>query len=168
MPYPEHWLWWGSYLFVEVQLVYSKSPADCTANRNSLLSKFEHWQWYPIDIISLSHEKSDLEFSIITLFLFPFQSQTCKSRKVGDYSRGQPEGSLFNSYYTEVLRRTLLFSGLLHFTLDTYLIMLSVKQGVIKYHLLSLRYDSTWSTCIESKMTHLTFKFQIFRKLFLC
>ena len=36
------------------------------------------------------------------------------------------------------------FPGLLHFTLDTYLIMLSVKQGGIKYHFLSLWYDSTW------------------------
>ena len=26
------------------------------------------------------------------------------------------------------------FSGLLHFTLDSYLILLSVKQGGIKYH----------------------------------
>ena len=30
------------------------------------------------------------------------------------------------------------------FTLDTYLIMLSIKQGGIKYHFLSLWYDSTW------------------------
>ena len=36
------------------------------------------------------------------------------------------------------------FPGLLHFTLDAYLIMLSVKQGVIKYHFLSLWYNSTW------------------------
>ena len=36
------------------------------------------------------------------------------------------------------------FPGLLHFTLDLYLIMLSVKQGGIKYHFLSLWYDSTW------------------------
>ena len=36
------------------------------------------------------------------------------------------------------------FLGLLHFTLDMYLIMLSVKQGYIKYHFLSLWYDSTW------------------------
>ena len=28
--------------------------------------------------------------------------------------------------------------------LDPYLIMLSVKQGRIKYHFLSLWYDSTW------------------------
>ena len=33
------------------------------------------------------------------------------------------------------------FSGLLHFTLDTYLIVLSVKQGGIKDHFLSLKYD---------------------------
>ena len=32
------------------------------------------------------------------------------TRKVGDCSRGQPEGPLFISYYTEVLGRTLLFS----------------------------------------------------------
>ena len=36
------------------------------------------------------------------------------------------------------------FLELLYFTLDPYLIMLSVKQGGIKYHFLSLWYDSTW------------------------
>ena len=36
------------------------------------------------------------------------------------------------------------FPGLLYFTFDPYLIMLSVKQGGIKYHFLSLWYDSTW------------------------
>ena len=36
------------------------------------------------------------------------------------------------------------FPGLLHFTLDTYLILLSVKQGGIKYHFKSLWYDATW------------------------
>ena len=36
------------------------------------------------------------------------------------------------------------FHGLLHFTLDTYLIMLSVKQGGIKHHFLNLLYDSSW------------------------
>ena len=39
---------------------------------------------------------------------------------------------------------SILFLGLLHFTLDPYLIMLSVKQGGIKYHFLSFWYDSTW------------------------
>ena len=38
-----------------------------------------------------------------------------------------------------------LFPGLLHFTLDMYLIMLSViKQGGIKYHFLNFWYDLTW------------------------
>ena len=35
------------------------------------------------------------------------------------------------------------FPGLLHSTLDPYLIMLSVKQGCLRYHFLSLWYDST-------------------------
>ena len=36
------------------------------------------------------------------------------------------------------------FPGLLHFTPDPYLIMLSVKQGGIKHYFLSLWYESTW------------------------
>ena len=48
---------------------------------------------------------------------------------------------LFNNYNTDVEVRALTpFPWLLHFTLNTYLIMLSVKQGGIKYHF----YDSTW------------------------
>ena len=35
-------------------------------------------------------------------------------------------------------------SGLFHFTLDPYHIVLSGKQGGIKYHILNLWYDSTW------------------------
>ena len=37
------------------------------------------------------------------------------------------------------------FLRLLHFTLDQYLIRVSGKQVSIKYHFLSLRYDSIWS-----------------------
>ena len=36
------------------------------------------------------------------------------------------------------------FPWLLHFTLDPYLIMLSVNQGGIKNHFLSVWYGSTW------------------------
>ena len=36
------------------------------------------------------------------------------------------------------------FPGLLHFTLDPHLIVLSAKQGSIKYHFKSLCYDLTW------------------------
>ena len=64
--------------------------------------------------------------------------------KVSDLSREWPEGSLFNSYHTGIGEGATPFTGLLHFTLDPYLIMLSVKQGGIKYHFLSLWYDSTW------------------------
>ena len=54
-------------------------------------------------------------------------------------------GSLFDSLLHQgVGEGATPFPGLLHFTLDLYLIMLSVKQGGIKYHFLSLWYDSTW------------------------
>ena len=36
------------------------------------------------------------------------------------------------------------FPELLHFTLDTYLILLRVKQGGIKYHFKSIWYDAIW------------------------
>ena len=53
------------------------------------------------------------------------------SSEVGDCSQRRPKGSLFNTYYTE---GTTPFSWLLPFTIDTYLIMLSVKLGDIMYH----------------------------------
>ena len=49
--------------------------------------------------------------------------------KVGDHSRGWPEGSLFDSLLHQgVGEGATPFPGLLHFTLDPYLIMLRVKK----------------------------------------
>ena len=70
------------------------------------------------------------------------------------HSRGWPEGSLFDSLLHQgVGKGATPFPGLLHFTLDPYLIMLSVKQGGIKYHFLSLWYDSTWDWTQVSRAT---------------
>ena len=46
--------------------------------------------------------------------------------KVGDRSRGGPEGFLFNSYKTDVGEGATLFPGLPHFTLNPYPLKLSV------------------------------------------
>ena len=43
------------------------------------------------------------------------------------------------------------FSKLLHFTLDSYLIMLSIKQDGNKYHFLNLWYDSTGDWALVSR-----------------
>ena len=52
---------------------------------------------------------------------------------VVDRSWGRPEGSLFNSYYTEVKGNALIFSlDCSTLPLYTYLILQSVKQGGIK------------------------------------
>ena len=64
--------------------------------------------------------------------------------KVSNRSRGWPEGSLFNSYYTEVEGRALLLSLDCSTWPLIITLMLCVKQGSIKYHFLSLWYDSTW------------------------
>ena len=53
------------------------------------------------------------------------------------------KGSLFNSYYTEVWEGCSSFTEIAPHPWS-YLIMLSVKQGGIKYHFLSLWYDLTW------------------------
>ena len=54
--------------------------------------------------------------------------------KAGDCSQGRPEGSFFCG----VEEATTPFPRLLYFTLDTYLIILNVKQRGIKYNFLSL------------------------------
>ena len=52
------------------------------------------------------------------------------------------------------------FTGLLHFTLDPFLIILSVKKRLIKYHFWSLWYDSTWDWTPVSRILgeHFTHK----------
>ena len=59
-------------------------------------SRLVNWVLWHINLCRLFNAKS--------IFI-----QISKS-KVGDHSRGRPEGSLFNSYYTEVLGRVLLLS----------------------------------------------------------
>ena len=68
--------------------------------------------------------------------------------KVGDRSRRQPEG---NPKAPFSIATTPMFKGG-HYSFpwiaplypDTYLIMLSIKQGDIKYYFLTLWYNSTW------------------------
>ena len=51
---------------------------------------------------------------------------------------------LFSIAITQGVKQgTTLFIGLLHYTIDWYLIMMSVKQGRVKYYFLRLWYDST-------------------------
>ena len=65
--------------------------------------------------------------------------------KADDRSRGQTKGSFFNSYYTAVYRGRC-YSFLLTAPLYSWYVPYNAefKQGGIKYHFLSLWYDSTW------------------------
>ena len=84
--------------------------------------------------------------------------------KLTDHSWGLPKGSL-NQYLLcrNVGESATPFSGLLHFTLDLYFIMLNVKQEAIKYDFLSFWHDLTWdwtlvSQTIDEYSTHYTNK----------
>ena len=66
---------------------------------------------------------------------------SCKIRDESTLVKGDPKAP-FSIASTP--RGCYSIPGLLHFTLDPYLIMLSVNQSGIKYHFLRLWYDSTW------------------------
>ena len=72
--------------------------------------------------------------NIMLILFIGSKSWFLRWNKFGDFSQGWPEVPF--SIATP-------FPGLLLFTLDPYIIMLSVKQSGIKYHFLSLWYDST-------------------------
>ena len=80
------------------------------------------------------HDDDYFHLLICTLLLLQHILNRYRVSKVGKFSQGVSECSLFNSYYTNVGKDATPFLGSLHFTLHSYLIMLSVKQGGIKYH----------------------------------
>ena len=85
--------------------------------------------------------------STIVGYLMPnFVYKYIKLSKVGDDNRERPFHLLLHPGIGEGVTP---FPGLLHFTLDPYLIMPCVEQGSLKYHFLSLCYDSTWDWFIH-------------------
>ena len=85
------------------------------------------------------NEKTDLKLVSTIIFQLEYNKV-----KLATIVKGNPKAP-FSIATTPLCRGgRYSFPGLLYFTLDPYLIMLSVKQGGIKYHFLSLWYDSTW------------------------
>ena len=68
--------------------------------------------------------------------------------KLADRCRERPEGSIFKPRYREGRNS---FSCIVPLTLDLNLIMLSIKQGGIKYHFWVFGYDSTWDWTLISQ-----------------
>ena len=73
--------------------------------------------WYPLTWNTSVFIYLTIEFhwpQIYSINIFSFKSRVvqCKSKKVklSPFSRGRPEASLFNSYYTELQGRALLLS----------------------------------------------------------
>ena len=79
-------------------------------------------------------------FIYIYIYIYIYKSKSV----AGDYSRAWPRWLLFLwLLHWGVGEGSTPFPEFLHFTLDPYFIVLTVKLGGIKYHFLSLRYDST-------------------------
>ena len=68
----------------------------------------------------------------------------CNTSKLATIVEGNPKAPFSIATTPRCRGGRYSFPGLLYFTLDPYLIMLSVKQGGIKFRFLSLWYDSTW------------------------
>ena len=69
---------------------------------------------------------------------------TIEFNKLATIIEGDPKAPFSIATTPRCRGRRYIFPGLLHFTLDPYLIILSVMQRGIKYHFLSLWCDSTW------------------------
>ena len=64
--------------------------------------------------------------------------------KLSAIVEGNPKAPLSIATTPRCRRGATPYPGLLHFTLDPYLMVLSAKQGGIKYPFFSLWYDLTW------------------------
>ena len=136
-------------MYIIVQLEFELTDYDIALQHSNhyamgnLLNKIKKNTHQKLIIIKNASSKKFQQLDMIISTITTGCKQTIS--KVGDHSRGWPEGCLFDSLLHQgVGEGATPFPGLLHFTLDPYLIMLSVKQGGIKYRFLSLWYDSTW------------------------
>ena len=107
------------------------------------------WQWrdtlYSIHFLNFfSFDWATIKVKLVTVVerdpKAPFAIATTPSCRGGGHSFSR----LAPLYAWYIGEGATPFPRFLHFTLGTYLIMLSVKQGGIKYHFLSLWYDRTW------------------------
>ena len=142
------------YMYIYMKILWYVQNFTTTLNRAYIISsEKEPYFWSFLAIVSYCgvllkrHDRKIgpiLELTMYTLLKF-FLISTNRYiyiSNVGDRYRGWPEGSLFDSYNTKVYGRALLLS--LGYTtplypwFDSYLIMLRVKQGSIKYYFLRL------------------------------
>ena len=92
-----------------------------------------------------------MELLIRVQILNTFDCTSLRVNKLATVVEGNPKAPFSIFTIPRSSRGCYSFNGLLHFTLDPYLIMLSVKQGSIKYHFKSLWYDTTWDWTLVSR-----------------
>ena len=100
-----------------------------------------------LEWINLVYQFIHFIISSLNVFLYLFVTRDLylsKKVKLATIVEGNPKAPFSIATTPRCRGGRYSFPGLLYFTLDPYLIMLSVKQRGIKYHFLSLWYDSTW------------------------
>ena len=80
--------------------------------------------------------------------LYPLGQWAGAKVKMATFVEGDTKASFLIA--TTLRCRGRRYSGLLHFTLDPHLIVLSAKKGSIEYHFFSLWYESTWDWTLVS------------------
>ena len=128
-------------------VVFCKTPIEreelfsMTKSKYVLMKKCS--QYIYIYIYSCTHRHTHTHMHVCICIcvrdIFPW----CK-QKLATIVEGNPKAPFSIATIPRCRGGRYSFLGLLYFTLDPYLIMLSVKQGGIKYHFLRLWYDSTW------------------------
>ena len=111
------------FLFIYLIISWYNSVVS---NRNDVLEVLLLWLFHSLHTYTHMYSNTEIQVSWPTVvkgnLKVPFSIVNTPRCRRGHYS----------------------FPWIAPFTLDPYLIMLSVKQGGIKYHFLSLWYDLTW------------------------
>ena len=108
------------------QLLSGRELARCASNISGYVNTFLFIPLFPPDISTKTIMDILAKVNLATVF------------------QGDPKATFQRLQHRGVGDGTTLSLGLFHFTLDPYLIMLSIKQGGIKYHFLSIWYDSIY------------------------
>ena len=112
----------------------------------------------PVRVPSMGKKKTQSFIKKLSLLLL-FEAILSKKLMLAILVDVDPKGPFSIATTLRCRESATLFPGFLHFALDPYLIMLSVKIGGIKCHFLILWYDSTWdwtsvSRTIREYSTH--------------
>ena len=103
--------------------------------------------WQLLILLSRCSSFCSLQLLLAILFVVVYFDKI----KLATVAEGHPKALFSISTTLRCKEGATHFPGFLHFPLDTYPLMVNVQLGYMKYHFLSLWYDSTWDWTLVSK-----------------